>query len=63
MKPNPNIVFFVIGPTGSGKSNLAEKIALATHGEIINADAFQIYQQCLIMTASPQYTTVKTHLY
>lgn len=45
--------FYVVGPTGSGKSAVAERLALATGGEIVNADAFQIYDALDILTAKP----------
>ncbi len=35
----------IIGPTASKKTSLAHKIALARNGNIINADAFQVYRQ------------------
>jgi tRNA dimethylallyltransferase len=34
----------VLGPTGSGKSDLAIQIALALGGEIVNCDSLQIYR-------------------
>ncbi len=36
-------VIFIIGPTGSGKSRLGIDIAAACNGEVINADAIQMY--------------------
>ena len=41
------------GPTASGKTALAVDVALKCNGEIINADAFQIYQRLSILTAQP----------
>ncbi|KAH8149842.1 uncharacterized protein LAJ45_05994 [Morchella importuna] len=40
----------VIGATGTGKSNLAVDLALALNGEIINADAMQMYAGLPIIT-------------
>lgn len=34
----------VIGTTGSGKSRVAIDIALACNGEVVNADAMQVYK-------------------
>jgi tRNA dimethylallyltransferase len=45
--PNKNIVkkiIIVVGPTASGKSELAVKIAKKINGEIISADSRQIYK-------------------
>jgi tRNA dimethylallyltransferase len=41
----------VIGPTGSGKSDLALRIAVEFHGEILNCDSLQIYRHFDIGTA------------
>lgn len=41
----------VIGPTGSGKSDLALRIAAEFHGEILNCDSLQIYRHFDIGTA------------
>lgn len=34
----------VIGPTASGKSDYAQRLALKIHGEIVNCDSQQFYQ-------------------
>ena len=41
----------IVGPTGSGKTSVALKLADFYHAPIINADAFQIYQEMDIGTA------------
>jgi tRNA dimethylallyltransferase len=41
----------VVGPTGSGKSDLAVDLALELDGEVINADAMQFYRGMDIGTA------------
>jgi tRNA dimethylallyltransferase len=41
------------GPTGSGKSELAMRLALASGGEIVNYDSMQIYRGFDIGTAKP----------
>jgi tRNA dimethylallyltransferase len=48
--PHPPVVA-VVGPTGSGKSDLAVNLALAIDGEVINADAMQFYRGMDIGTA------------
>lgn len=44
-------VIAVVGPTGSGKSDLAVELALKLDGEVINADAMQFYRGMDIGTA------------
>jgi tRNA dimethylallyltransferase len=46
-------VFYIAGPTASGKSALAVALAERFNGEIVNADAFQVYRGLEILTASP----------
>ena len=45
------MLIVLVGPTGSGKTSLAIKLADFYHAPIINADAFQIYQGMDIGTA------------
>jgi len=55
----------VVGPTASGKSDLAVKIAKRFNGEIISADSRQVYRGMNIGTAKPnkrEMTIVKHHL-
>ena len=49
MKP----VICIAGPTASGKSAYAVQIARALDGEIINADALQVYSDLQILSARP----------
>jgi tRNA dimethylallyltransferase len=44
-------VIAVVGPTGSGKSDLAVELALILGGEVVNADALQFYRGMDIGTA------------
>jgi tRNA dimethylallyltransferase len=44
---------FIAGPTASGKSALALKLARERNGVIINADAMQVYRELRILTARP----------
>ena len=43
----------VVGPTAAGKSDLALTLARAYDGEIVNADAMQLYRGLDIGTAKP----------
>ena len=57
---------FLVGPTGSGKSALALALAERIGGEIVNADAFQIYRGLDLCTAKPgiaDRARVPHHLY
>lgn len=45
------MLYVIVGPTGSGKTDIALKLADFYHAPIINADAFQIYQDMDIGTA------------
>ena len=47
------MIIVLTGPTGSGKSDLAIALAKRLNGAIINADAFQVYQELNIATAKP----------
>jgi tRNA dimethylallyltransferase len=46
-------VWLIAGPTASGKSALALRLAQATGGEIVNADALQLYADLRVLTARP----------
>jgi len=46
-------VILVLGPTASGKSELAAEIARRAGGEIVSADAFAVYRGLDIGTAKP----------
>ena len=59
-------IFLVSGPTASGKSNFAIKLAKKINGEIINADSMQVYKEFKILTARPnlkERKQIKHHLY
>jgi tRNA dimethylallyltransferase len=51
-------VFFIVGPTAAGKSEIAAELARQLNAEIINADAFQIYRGLDLLTAKPDHTTL-----
>lgn len=42
--PDKNLMIVIVGPTASGKSELAVRIAKKVEGEIISADSRQIYK-------------------
>jgi tRNA dimethylallyltransferase len=46
-------VLLIAGPTASGKSALALRLAETLGGEIVNADALQLYADLRILTARP----------
>ena len=46
-------IWLIAGPTASGKSALALKLARETGGEIVNADALQLYRDLRILSARP----------
>ena len=59
-------IILISGPTASGKSNFAVKIAKKIQGEIINADSMQVYKNLKILTARPnkkEQKNIKHHLY
>ena len=59
-------IILIAGPTASGKSNFAIKLAKKIKGEIINADSMQVYKQLQILTARPKkkdLKKIKHHLY
>jgi tRNA A37 N6-isopentenylltransferase MiaA len=50
--------FFIVGPTATGKSELAADVARETGAEIVSADAFQIYRGLGLLTAKPERSTL-----
>ena len=59
-------IILISGPTASGKSNFAIKLAKKINGEIINADSMQVYKELKILSARPDpknYQKIKHHLY
>jgi tRNA dimethylallyltransferase len=49
---NPRI-WLIAGPTASGKSALALRLARQVGGEIVNADSMQLYADLQVLTARP----------
>ena len=59
-------LILLAGPTASGKSILAIKLAKKINGEIINADSMQVFKEFTILSSRPgtiQMRKVKHHLY
>ncbi|CAN5140745.1 tRNA (adenosine(37)-N6)-dimethylallyltransferase MiaA [soil metagenome] len=58
--------FFIAGPTASGKSAVAVGLAKRIGGEIVNADAFQLFEGLDVLTAKPgaaERAAVPHHLF
>jgi tRNA dimethylallyltransferase len=53
-----NRTFFIVGPTATGKSDLAAGVASEIGAEIVSADAFQIYRGLDLLTAKPDISTL-----
>ena len=59
-------IILIAGPTASGKSKLAIKIAIKIKGEIINADSMQVYKDFSVLSSRPSSSDlkkIKHHLY
>ena len=59
-------IILIAGPTASGKSLFAIKLAKKINGEIINADSMQVYKEIKVLTARPKkkdQESIKHHLY
>ena len=59
-------IILIYGPTASGKSKFAVKIANKINGEIINSDSMQVYKEIKILSARPDLKDIqkiKHHLY
>ena len=59
-------IILIYGPTASGKSKFATKLAKKIKGQIINADSMQVYKELKILTARPfkkDQQKIKHHLY
>ena len=59
-------IVLISGPTASGKSSFAIKLAKKINGEIVNADSMQVYKELRILSARPdpeKYQKINHHLY
>src|SRR5438477_6723913 len=50
-------VFFIVGPTAVGKSEISAEVAQRLGAEVLSADAFQIYRGLDLLTAKPDQAT------
>src|SRR5262245_47953003 len=50
--------FFIVGPTATGKSELAADVACEIGAEIVSADAFQLYRGLDLLSAKPDRSTL-----
>ena len=53
----PPSVIAIFGPTASGKTAVAEAVADRLHGELVSADAMQVYRGLPILTNQPDRPT------
>lgn len=51
-------VFLIVGPTATGKSEIAADVASELGAEIVGADAFQIYRGLDLLSAKPETVTL-----
>jgi tRNA dimethylallyltransferase len=51
-------VFYIVGPTAVGKSEIAAEVAQRLNAEVLNVDAFQIYRGLDLLTAKPDRETL-----
>ena len=59
-------IVLIYGPTASGKSDFAIKLAKKIKGEIINSDSMQVYKDLKILTTRPlkkNFQKIRHHLY
>ena len=59
-------IILLAGPTASGKTKIAIKLAKRINGEIINADSMQVYKDFQILSSRPsknELRLAKHHLY
>ena len=60
------IIYFIVGPTASGKSNFSIDLAKKINGVVINSDSMQVYKNLEILTARPsksEKSNIKHYLY
>ena len=65
MADKPTDIYFLLGPTASGKSTLAMRLAGMIDAEILSVDSMQVYRGMDIGTAKPtaaQLAQVPHHL-
>ncbi|MDD5501662.1 MAG: tRNA (adenosine(37)-N6)-dimethylallyltransferase MiaA [Candidatus Omnitrophota bacterium] len=55
-----DMVVFLVGPTGIGKTEVSVKLAKKIGGEIISCDSMQIYKDMNIITSAPRRALLKS---
>jgi tRNA dimethylallyltransferase len=50
--------FFIVGPTATGKSDLAADVACGLQAEVVSADAFQVYRGLDLLSGKPDASTL-----
>ena len=63
---NSKKIILISGPTASGKTKIAIKLAKKINGEIVNADSMQVYKEISILSSKPSKSdmkAVKHHLF
>src|SRR5439155_2201561 len=50
--------FFIVGPTATGKSEIAADVAREVGAEIVSADALQLYRELDLLSAKPDPSTL-----
>ena len=53
----PSVLTFIIGCTGSGKADLARRLARHARGEIVSIDSMKVYRRMDLGTAKPSIET------
>jgi tRNA dimethylallyltransferase len=53
----PETLVALFGPTASGKTSIAERVADALGGEVVSADSMQVYRGLPILTNQPERPT------
>ena len=56
---NLSKIILISGPTASGKSSFAIKVAKKINGEIINADSMQVYKEFSILSSRPNKKEIR----
>lgn len=63
MTVSTNAILAIVGPTASGKTELALEIAARESGELISVDSRQVYRELAIGTAKPSGQWTKGHYF
>lgn len=58
-RDNTPALIFIVGPTATGKTRLAVKLAKKIKGEVVSADSMQIYKGMAILSQAPSRPEMK----